>query len=177
MFRIYRYILKSNLQIGGGTTLLNFINLSLKEKKMILEWRNSTNIKKYMYTQDDISLENHMKFIESLKNSEDKIYFLVKKDDEFIGVIDFNNIKENESLIMGIYANPNLKGKGNILLETIINFSFYILKVKKIFAEVFFENEKAYNLYKKYNFKEIGEKIVNDKKVICMELDCKVKNL
>lgn len=144
---------------------------------MILEWRNSTNIKKYMYTQDDISLENHMKFIESLKNSEDKIYFLVKKDDEFIGVIDFNNIKENESLIMGIYTNPSLKGYGKILIETIINFSFYILKVKKIFAEVFFENEKAYNLYKKYNFKEIGEKVVNGKKVICLDLDCKVENL
>ena len=53
----------------GGTTLLNFINLSLDERKMILEWRNSPNIKKYMYTQDNISLENHLKFINTLKNS------------------------------------------------------------------------------------------------------------
>lgn len=151
--------------------LINFIDLSLEEKKMILEWRNCPNIKKYMYTQDNISLENHLKFIENLKNSKNKLYFLVKKDDKFIGVIDFNNIKKNESLEIGIYANPNLKGYGKILLETIINFSFNILKVKKIFAEVFFENEKAYNLYKHYNFIVVGEKFVNDKKVICMELN------
>lgn len=167
----YRYVLKIELTNGGGTTLLNFINLSLDEKKMILEWRNNPYIKKYMYTQDNISLENHLKFIDTLENSEDKLYFLVKKDDEYIGVIDFNNIKENESLEMGIYTNPNLKGYGKILLETIINFSFNILKVKKIFAEVFFENEKAYNLYKHYNFIVVGEKFVNDKKVICMELN------
>ncbi|MFW3355862.1 UDP-4-amino-4,6-dideoxy-N-acetyl-beta-L-altrosamine N-acetyltransferase [Aliarcobacter butzleri] len=157
--------------------LINFVDLSLKEKKMILEWRNSPNIKKYMYTQDEISLENHLNFIEYLKNSKDKLYFLVKKDDEYIGVIYFNNIKENESLEMGIYTNPNLKGYGKISLESIINFSFNILKVKKIFAEVFFENEKAYNLYKNYNFIKIGEKSVNNKKVICMELDCRGEKL
>lgn len=166
----YRYILKIELQNGGGTTLLNFINLSIDEKKMILKWRNNPNIKKYMYTKDDISLENHLKFIDSLKNSKDELYFIVKKDDEYIGVIDFVNIKLNESLIMGIYTNPNLKGNGKILLETIINFSFNIIKVKKIFAEVFFENEKAFSLYKTYGFKEYADKIINNKKVICMEL-------
>ena len=149
---------------------LNFIDLKLEEKKMILKWRNNPNIKKYMYTKDDISLENHLKFIDSLKNSKDELYFIVKKDDQYIGVIDFVNIKLNESLIMGIYTNPNLKGNGKILLETIINFSFNILKVKKIFAEVFFENERAFSLYKTYGFKEYADKIINNKKVICMEL-------
>ena len=38
---------------------------------------------------------------------------------------------------MGIYTNPNLKGYGKILLETIIYFSFEILKVEKIFLKKF----------------------------------------
>lgn len=101
----------------------------------------------------------------------DELYFLVKKDDEYIGRIDFINIKLNKSLIMGIYTSPNLKGNGKILLETIINFSFNILKVKKIFAEVFFENERAFSLYKTYGSKEYSYKILNNKKVIRMELD------
>ena len=33
--------------------LLNFIDLKLEEKEMILKWRNNPNIKKYMYTKDD----------------------------------------------------------------------------------------------------------------------------
>ena len=95
---------------------------------------------------------------------------MVKKDNIYIGVIDFTQIKPNESLHMGIYTNPDLKGYGKILLETIIYFSFEILKVEKIFSEVYFENERAFSLYKIYGFKEYSYKIVNDKKVICMEL-------
>ncbi|OCL83436.1 UDP-4-amino-4,6-dideoxy-N-acetyl-beta-L-altrosamine N-acetyltransferase [Arcobacter porcinus] len=155
--------------------LINFTDLSNDEKKIILEWRNNPNIKKWMYTQDDIILENHLNFIDSLKNSKEKLYFLVKKEDENIGVIYFTQIKQNESLHMGVYTNPNLKGYGKILLETIINFLFEILKVVKIYSEVYFENEKAYLLYKSYGFKEYAEKIVNNKKVICMDLNNKGK--
>ena len=138
---------------------------------MILEWRNCPNIKKYMYTQDNISLENHLKFIDTLKNSEDKLYFLVKKDDEYIGVIDFINLTKYE-VDFGFYANPLSKivGIGRILEEISINFAFNTLKVKKLKLEVFEDNIQVRNLHKKYKFKETDEKIVNDKKVICMEL-------
>ena len=49
--------------------LINFINLNLEQKKMILEWRNNPDIKIWMYNQDEIKLENHLSFIENLKNS------------------------------------------------------------------------------------------------------------
>ena len=146
--------------------LINFIDLSQEEKMMILEWRNRLDIQKMMYTQNDISLEEHLDFIDSLKTIKDNIY---------IGVIDFTQIKPNESLHMRIYTNPDLKGYGKILLETIIYFSFEILKVEKIFSEVYFENERAFSLYKIYGFKEYSYKILNDKKVICMELNNKSK--
>lgn len=145
---------------------------------MILEWRNSTNIKKYMYTQDDISLENHMKFIENLKNCEDKLYFLVKKDDDFIGVIYFVNLIKYE-VDFGLYANPMSKiaGIGRILEEISIDFAFNTLKVEKLKLEVFEDNIQVRNLHKKYKFREIGEKSVNNKKVICMELDYRGEKL
>ena len=155
--------------------LINFTDLSNDEKKIILEWRNRLDIQKMMYTQSDIPLEKHLEFIDSLRVITDKLYFLVKKDNINIGVIYFTQIKQNESLHMGVYTNPNLKGYGKILLETIINFSFEILKVVKIYSEVYFENEKAYLLYKSYGFKEYAEKIVNNKKVICMDLNNKGK--
>ena len=150
--------------------LLNFIDLEQKEKEMILVWRNHPEIRKWMYNQDEIKLDEHLSFIDSLKARKDKLYFLVKKKDEFIGVIDFTQLVEKISVHMGIYSNPNIKGNGKILLNKIIDYSFNNLKVKRIFSEVFAENDKAHNLYKKFNFKDISEKIVNNKKVICMEL-------
>ena len=149
--------------------LINFTKLTFQEKKMILDWRNHPEIRQWMYNQDEIKLEEHLSFIEHLKEANNKLYFLVKKENEYIGVIDFVNIN-HESLEMGIYTNPNLFGYGKILLKQLINYAFNILKVKKIYAEVFAENQKAYNLYKRLYFEDEFEKIVNGKKVIRMEL-------
>ena len=46
---------------------------------MILEWRNKIRYTKWMHTQNDISLEEHLDFINSLKTIKDKLYFLVKR--------------------------------------------------------------------------------------------------
>lgn len=157
--------MKENIQ------LINFIELIEEEKEMILKWRNNPKIRKWMYNQEEIELFEHLGFIESLKSRKDKLYFLVKKSNEFIGVIDFTQIIENESLHMGIYTNPETRGNGRILLNKILNYSFNVLKVKKIFSEVYLENNKAYELYKLYKFKDISNKCINNKEVICMELN------
>ena len=153
--------------------LINFTDLSNDEKKIILEWRNNPNIKKWMYTQDDITPESHLNFIDSLKNSKEKLYFLVKKEDENIGVIYFTNLTKKE-VYFGLYANPTIKilGVGRILEELSIDFAFNSLNARKLKLEVFEDNIQVINLHRKYNFKKSGEKFVNNKKVICMELSC-----
>lgn len=149
--------------------LINFTKLSLDEKKLILSWRNHPSIKKWMYSQENIKLKTHLSFINRLSLEVDKLYFLVKEDNENIGVIDFVNITSS-SVDMGIYGNPSLKGKGTILLNEIVKYSFDILKVKKINAEVFSENQRAHDLYKRFSFSDISKKMVNEREVICMEL-------
>jgi len=149
--------------------LINFIDLSLKEKKMILSWRNNDDIKAWMYTQENIDLEEHLSFIESLKTKEDKLYFLVRKNSENLGVIDFTNICK-ESVHMGLYINPELRGLGKLFMKTIISYSFDILKVRKIIAEVYSKNQRAYELYKKMGFEDFNTKEVNEKEVKYLEL-------
>lgn len=149
--------------------LINFIDLTKKKKEMILTWRNHPSIKKWMYDSDDITLQNHMLFIEHLKDSSDKLYFLIQKDGEYIGVVDFTNINE-QSCDFGLYSNPKLKGIGDVLLDSICKYAFENLNINKLYAEVFTKNEKAIHLYDKFNFKEIEKKLINNKEVICMEL-------
>ena len=152
--------------------LLNFIDLNMEEKEMILKWRNHPDIRKWMYNQDEIKLEEHLNFIDSLKLRKDKLYFLVKKEDEFIGVIDFLDLDKKE-IFYGIYSNPNSKimGVGRILNEISIDFAFNSLKAHKLKLEVFEDNIQVRNLHKKYKFRETSQKYVNNKKVICMELE------
>ncbi|ODN43491.1 GNAT family N-acetyltransferase [Piscirickettsia litoralis] len=47
-------------------------------------------------------------------------------------------------------------GAGNALLEELINFSQNKLNLKKLVLTVYTDNNKAINLYKKFNFREDG---------------------
>ncbi|MDD2357038.1 MAG: UDP-4-amino-4,6-dideoxy-N-acetyl-beta-L-altrosamine N-acetyltransferase [Thiovulaceae bacterium] len=152
-----------------SAVLIDFIDLTLKEKEKVLSWRNHPDIKKWMYNDKDITLKEHLEFIESLKSRVDKRYFLVQQNDEDIGVIDLTNITSDD-LEIGLYANPSQRGVGNILMRVIIDYSFGKLHVKKIFAEVFSENSKASHLYQKHGFSQVNKKNMNGKEVLCMEL-------
>ncbi len=149
--------------------LIHFIELSNDEKKMVLKWRNHSNVKKWMYNTENILLENHLNFIKTLANQKDKIYFLVKSHQKYIGVIDFTNITSIDCEF-GLYTNIAFKGYGKLLLTTIIEYAFNALHLQKLKAEVFVKNERAISLYKKYDFSAITKKIVNNREVLCMEL-------
>ncbi|OCL83440.1 MULTISPECIES: UDP-4-amino-4,6-dideoxy-N-acetyl-beta-L-altrosamine N-acetyltransferase [Arcobacteraceae] len=165
-----KYILKIELDEGKSITLHDFIDLSLEENNLILEWRNNPEVRKWMYNQHIIKLEEHLNFIENLKINKDKLYFLLKKDGDNLGVIYFVDIN-SEFSYFGFYGNPNsVSGIGRVLEETSIKFAFDVLKVNRLKLEIFENNIKVINLHKKYKFKEVDRKIVNNINVICMEL-------
>lgn len=157
----------------GGIELINFVDLTLKEKLMILNWRNNDNVKNWMYSSDPISIENHIRFIDGLFFSKIRKYMVVKKDNSYVGVIYFTEIDFVEkSIYFGLYANPfkKIPGVGTVLVEECLKYVFGLLKFKKIKLEVFSNNIQAVRLYNKFNFKKTGQKSVNEKVVICMEL-------
>ena len=151
--------------------LVDFIDLSLEEKKMVLKWRNHESIRQWMFTQDIINLEDHLNYIESLKERRDRLYFLVKQNSNPIGVIDFTGIDfKNRCSEFGIFANPKLKGMGRVLMKVILDYAFSVLKIDRLISEVLEDNQRAIQLYERYNFKNTDTKTVNQKRVIIMEL-------
>ena len=99
---------------------------------------------------------------------------IVKKDNNYLGIVDFTGIDfEKKSSDFGLYANPfeKILGVGKILEAVCLKYVFDLLKFKKIKLEVFSNNVKAIDLYKKFNFRKTGVKNINNKIVICMELE------
>ncbi|MBZ7936498.1 UDP-4-amino-4,6-dideoxy-N-acetyl-beta-L-altrosamine N-acetyltransferase [Campylobacter sp. B0100352/1] len=130
--------------------LKNFIELNEQEITLVWQWRNDKKVNEFMHTKN-FDIKEHKNFIYSLKQDKSKKYFLVFKDKEAIGVIDLVNIKK-ESCYFGLYAKPNLKGVGQILMDEVKKYAFEILKVKTLKAYVFKNNDKALKLYLKNDF-------------------------
>ncbi len=151
--------------------LKNFIELSDKDRLMVLDWRNTISVRKMMYHSDIISKKEHFYFLNSLENCDDKLYFLVIENNSNIGAIYFIDIdRKNKVAEFGLYANPALKGKGKVLMEPICKYGFDKLNLRKIIAEVFTANQKAIDLYRDFNFNKVSEKVVYGNNVFIMEL-------
>ena len=58
---------------------INFINLNDDEKLIVFGWRNNESVRKWMYSDDPISLDTHFKFIESLKSDESRSFLKQSK--------------------------------------------------------------------------------------------------
>jgi len=145
----------------------------LDEKLMVLDWRNNINVRKWMYSQNKIHIDSHVDFINALLFSKDSQYMVVKRSNEFLGVVCFTKIDFiKKQICFGLYTNPfgRIKGVGSMIQEAGIKYIFDLLEFQKIKLEVFSNNFRAINLYKKFNFKKNEQKIINGRNVDYMEL-------
>lgn len=148
----------SNLKINGYS-LLNFVNLDSDELELVRCWRNDDRVRVWMFNDDPISKEEHEKFIINLKNANDRAYWLVKDDMEYIGVVYLVDILwKHRNAFLGIYANPqgSSRGRGSVLLSLLLVLSFDIMDLHSLRLKVIEDNRAAVNLYKKFGFKGEG---------------------
>ena len=154
--------------------LKNFVNLFDTEKKMVLSWRNSDIVRKNMVCQDKIELDDHLNFLNNLKNKFEFYFFLVFNKNKIpLGVISLKIISEKEKKSeFGIYLNPDFlsKGYGKILSNLELYLAFDILNQDKICLKVLENNNIAFNLYKKLGFKKTGYFKIDKMRFINMEL-------
>jgi UDP-4-amino-4,6-dideoxy-N-acetyl-beta-L-altrosamine N-acetyltransferase len=162
---------KITLEKFGEVELCNYINLNESDKLQALNMRNHIRIKKWMHNQGSISEEDHFGFIENLEIDTVRRYFLIKQKDNIIGSINFSKINFENSLELGIYTNPffQIKDAGRLLESAASQYAFIEIGVKKIKLEVYSDNERAVNFYKKCDFNLINTKKANHQNIMYME--------
>ena len=97
----------------GEYKFKNFTHLSEEDKLSVWKWRNDESIRKFMYNSDLISLEDHLKFIDSLFNRDDVAYWLVSKKDQVVGVTNLTSIDYQFSKAeLGYYMIPEMLNSG-----------------------------------------------------------------
>ena len=151
----------------------NFTSLSIEDAKEVLEWRNHELVRKQMFTSDTITFENHLRFIESLKQSNRKLYLRVRWKNDSIGVIDYYDV-EDETAFWGLYLNPKFIGSAwGVYLEFIaIEYAFCALNLKELQCETLESNEAVLKIHSFFNFSTINVQ----NKIVIMKIDKKTWN-
>lgn len=141
----------------------NFTKLTDEEKKLVWEWRNHPDIRKWMVTQDIIPYDNHLSFISSLSHRTDKYYWLAKYKGTPVGVlsiVDCNN--ELTEGTPGYYIDPYCPIIGiGVELQYAFKYLFLnILGFERLLGLIQVGNANSYQ-----NARFLGSKITRTKTI------------
>lgn len=141
----------------------SFITLSNDEKKLVWEWRNHPDIRKWMINRDIIPFDNHLSFLDSLKDRKDKYYWLAFYNGKPVGVLSIADC--NDALTEGTpgyYIDPSCKIIG-IGVELQYAFKYFFLNVlgfERLIGLIQVGNDNSYQ-----NARYLGSKITRLKRI------------
>ncbi len=144
--------------INGEKTYLRKINK--EDTSNIIRWRNSSNVKKYFFIQDDLTKEQHYWWLENKVNTGEVAQFIIvdKETNSDVGTVFLKDIdKKNMKAEYGIFIGDEKargKGIGTEAAKLICSYGFKDLCLHRIFLRVFAGNTQAKNSYIKAGFKE-----------------------
>lgn len=148
------------------TTLPPFARLQVMTQadlNLVLAWRNHPRVRYHMYTQDEISFDEHVSWFERASVDPNRSMFILKIDDESLGYVTFY-CDDTGDADWGFYLAPEApKGTGKVLGVTATNYAFEVLGLKRLWGEVLPDNHSSQNFHTKQGF--VLEEILLDKKV------------
>lgn len=135
-------------------------DIKLEDKEMIRQWRNMPEVAKYMYSDHNITLEEHENWFNRILKDKESHYFIIVSDEQDVGLVNLYNLDyEHKRCYWAFYlANPSVRGKGvgSFVEYSILKYVFQELKLNKLCAEVLDFNESVLNMHKSFGFKEEG---------------------
>lgn len=135
-------------------------NIEEQDLELILQWRNHPSVRKSMFNQEVISLEDHKAWFSRESKKEDSCWLLyLNPEDKPAGVIYCTSIDRiNSHTFWGFYAAPDSSpGTGTAMCSEGLSYIFNVLRLNKVNAEVIESNLRSHAFHIKMGFKVEGE--------------------
>jgi len=145
----------------------------------VLAWRNHPDVRRYMYTQHEISLAEHRRWFERCLADPSRHSLIFERHHEPLGFVNFNEKGSGGIVDWGFYAAPEApKGSGRQLGHAALNHAFSQLKLHKVCGQALAYNERSIQFHQSLGFEQEG--VLRDQHfdgeryhhVICFGLMC-----
>lgn len=124
---------------------------------LVLAWRNHPDIRKFMYTQHEISFKEHSAWFAKAHLDEGKKLLIFEVSGVPMGFVNLTFHKHGEIADWGFYISPEAdKGTGRSLGQTTLQYVFNELGLHKVCGEALDYNEPSIRFHLKLGFKEEG---------------------
>jgi UDP-4-amino-4,6-dideoxy-N-acetyl-beta-L-altrosamine N-acetyltransferase len=139
--------------------LVQLTDINTESQLKVRNIRNEEAVRKWMYTDHAIELNEHLSWINHLKTDKKQIVFVILDEkDEPLGVVSVNAIDQlHKKTDWAYYLTENARvGLGPAIEYAFIDFVFNNLDMKKLNCEVIEGNDSIVKLHKKFLFKDEG---------------------
>jgi UDP-4-amino-4,6-dideoxy-N-acetyl-beta-L-altrosamine N-acetyltransferase len=129
--------------------------LSPLDLPLVLQWRNHWDVRRFMFTQHEISPQEHVDWFENAGQHTHRHLLIFEKNGTPMGYVSFRVSASSKNAHWGFYCAPEApKGTGRLLAQTAIQYAFSQLGIWKICGEVFSYNEPSIRLHQLLGFKK-----------------------
>lgn len=141
-------------------TFKDIITVNQDLQLAVRDWRNHQDIRKNMYTDEIITIEQHQAWLNTLKSNLKTKVYIAYKDALPIGIVSISNINTvHKNADWAFYLNPeylSAKGLGTLMEYHFLNYIFDNFNIEKLNCEVLEINPSVITLHKKFGFTEEG---------------------
>ena len=133
-------------------------SLGSDDKDRLLAWRNSPEVSAYMYTDHQITPEEHERWFAGALVDTRRAYWIIVMDGAPVGMANLYDIdRPNRRCAWAYYlAEPSVRGKGvgGYVEYLVIERVFGEFGLRKLWCEVLESNRGVWRMHQKFGFKQ-----------------------
>ncbi|MBL1378399.1 UDP-4-amino-4,6-dideoxy-N-acetyl-beta-L-altrosamine N-acetyltransferase [Zobellella iuensis] len=131
--------------------------MTRQDLDQVLIWRNHEEVRRYMYTQHTISLEEHTRWFERASQDPARHLLVFENDSLPLGFINIHQIVPGSVADWGFYIAPNApKGTGRLLGQAALHYAFVQAGLHKLCGQALAYNERSIGLHLSLGFQQEG---------------------
>ena len=141
----------------GMTEICSIRPLGQSDLSTILAWRNHPSIRQFMFTQHEITLEEHMAWFQKADRDSMRNLLIVEEMQQPIGYVQFSQVGKDGVANWGFYVAPDSpKGTGRKLGATALNHAFGVLNLHKVCGQAIEHNSASIGFHQALSFRQEG---------------------
>lgn len=123
----------------------------------VLAWRNHSEVRRYMYSQHEISVEEHAQWFVRASQDPEKHLLMFEINMTPRGFINIHQIASGGIADWGFYLAPDApKGTGLALGQAALKYAFKVVAVNKLCGQALAFNERSIRFHLNLGFQREG---------------------
>lgn len=131
--------------------------MTQEDLERVLTWRNHEDVRRYMYTQHEISLAEHTRWFERASQDSSRHLLVFECNTMPLGFINLHQIAPGGVAEWGFYVAPDAtKGTGRQLGQAALHYAFIHAGLHKLCGQSLAYNERSIKFHCSLGFQQEG---------------------